>query len=269
MSAGMRPALSVTELVQLLSGNLSAQALAERHGVTVELVEREAAAFADGLDARGRPRRAPSVVGVVAAITVVVGVSFAARTAWAQACTQTLPSPMVTFCPDGPALATEVNGNFQQLVTWVEQKVGTVGSATLTTGAINATSLTATGAVSASSASLGTATVTTLTLGGDSLTRFRTLAAQTATATAGVGVGVWDVSDEKSLGSANRTVCFLQQQTHGVWATTFDDGASYTCRVFVDTASNTWRLRANVTRGHHQETSVSITCVASCLSWGT
>ncbi len=61
--------------------------------------------------------------------TLVVGV----RTALAAGnCAQTLPAPLTTFCGNDPALAGEVNGNFQQLVTWVQQKVGTVGSANVT-----------------------------------------------------------------------------------------------------------------------------------------
>jgi hypothetical protein len=35
---------------------------------------------------------------------------------------------LTTFAPDTPARAALVNANFQQLVTWIQQKVGTVGS---------------------------------------------------------------------------------------------------------------------------------------------
>lgn len=47
--------------------------------------------------------------------------------AWAQ---------LIPFTADTPARATEVNSNFQQLKTWLEQKVGTAGTA-----AISATGL--------------------------------------------------------------------------------------------------------------------------------
>lgn len=36
------------------------------------------------------------------------------------------------FCPDEPALAGEVNANFATVVQWIEQKVGPVGTSTLT-----------------------------------------------------------------------------------------------------------------------------------------
>lgn len=36
------------------------------------------------------------------------------------------------FCPDEPALAVEMNDNFVTVVRWIEQKVGPVGTSTLT-----------------------------------------------------------------------------------------------------------------------------------------
>ncbi|MDP3500399.1 MAG: hypothetical protein Q8S33_08705 [Myxococcales bacterium] len=56
-----------------------------------------------------------------------VGIALVSTFAWAQ---------LVTFSPDAPARADEVNGNFNQLRTWLEQKVGAVGSNTITTGGI-------------------------------------------------------------------------------------------------------------------------------------
>lgn len=43
---------------------------------------------------------------------------------------------LVTFTADQPAIADQVNANFNQLKTWLEQKVGTVGSSTITTNSI-------------------------------------------------------------------------------------------------------------------------------------
>ncbi len=48
----------------------------------------------------------------------LTGLALLSATAWAQ---------LVTFAPDAPARADEVNQNFQQLKTWLEAKVGTVG----------------------------------------------------------------------------------------------------------------------------------------------
>jgi len=97
-------------------------------------------------------RVAVSATALLAIAVVVVG----SQPAWAQStCAQTLPAPMVTFCPDSPATASSVNGNLQQLVTWMQQKVGTVGSAnvtvtgTLTGAAITGTTLNASTSITA------------------------------------------------------------------------------------------------------------------------
>lgn len=56
-----------------------------------------------------------------------VAVALVSSLAWAQ---------LVTFNADEPAYASAVNGNFNQLKTWLEQKVGTVGTNTITTGQV-------------------------------------------------------------------------------------------------------------------------------------
>jgi len=51
--------------------------------------------------------------------------------------TSTLASgQLVTFVQDTPARAAEVNANFTQLQTWLEQKVGAVGNSTVTTPSV-------------------------------------------------------------------------------------------------------------------------------------
>jgi hypothetical protein len=62
-------------------------------------------------------RRKQRTLGLVAALILVSG------TAGAQ---------LITFSPVAPALASEVNQNFTQLRTWIEQKVGPVGSSVVT-----------------------------------------------------------------------------------------------------------------------------------------
>ena len=52
-----------------------------------------------------------------------VAVALVSSLAWAQ---------LVTFNADEPAFASDVNGNFNQLKTWLEQKVGAVGTSTIT-----------------------------------------------------------------------------------------------------------------------------------------
>lgn len=61
---------------------------------------------------------------------------------------------MRTFCPNTPAVASEVNANNTALVNFIQQKVGTVGNAnisttgSLNTGAATVASLTSAGATS-------------------------------------------------------------------------------------------------------------------------
>lgn len=51
-------------------------------------------------------------------------------------CSTLASAQLVTFQADAPALASEVNGNFNQLKTWLEQKVGAVGSSSITTSSV-------------------------------------------------------------------------------------------------------------------------------------
>ncbi|MBM4781134.1 MAG: hypothetical protein GQE15_25870 [Archangiaceae bacterium] len=62
-------------------------------------------------------RRSHRNAGLVVALVLVAG------TAWGQ---------LVVFSPDTPAKASEVNQNFDQLKTWLEQKVGTAGTSVVT-----------------------------------------------------------------------------------------------------------------------------------------
>lgn len=146
-----------SDLLQILRGVESVASVAERHDKSVRAVE---AARADLVDALGAaltsPRQPRRHTAALAGGLIVM---LCAGGAWAQ---------LVTFAPDAPALASEVNGNFQQLRTWLEQKVGTVGSAAITTsGAVNASSATLSGAVNANSAAVsGAVTAGSLTTGG-------------------------------------------------------------------------------------------------------
>jgi uncharacterized protein YjeT (DUF2065 family) len=58
-------------------------------------------------------------------VAVVSGLLWFSAPALAQvACAQTLPSPLKTFCPDTPAFASDVNENFQGVVTMLTNKTG-------------------------------------------------------------------------------------------------------------------------------------------------
>jgi hypothetical protein len=69
--------------------------------------------------------------------------------AFAQTCTPPASwrAPLTYFCADTPALASQVNDNFGQVVAWVEAKVGRVGQAFATDGGVIITQALADGAV--------------------------------------------------------------------------------------------------------------------------
>lgn len=62
----------------------------------------------------------------LAAAALLVGLT--SGLALAGTCTAILPAPMVTLCPGQPALAADLNTNFSQMITWVEQKLGPVSN---------------------------------------------------------------------------------------------------------------------------------------------
>ncbi len=71
--------------------------------------------------------------GALAAAALVIVALWGGRGAWAVGnCTQVLPAPLISFCPDEPALASEMNTNFETLHTWIVAKVGTLSSANIT-----------------------------------------------------------------------------------------------------------------------------------------
>ncbi len=83
--------------------------------------------------ARLRWRRRQRALATAALTLTVAGALWASREAWAATCSQTLPSPLVTLCPNAPALAADVNGNFATLATWLQGKTGTLGTPDITT----------------------------------------------------------------------------------------------------------------------------------------
>lgn len=118
------------------------------------------------LEDRERVRQARSQQLRRAALAVGVLGAFAGGVAWGANgnCPNGLP---FCFSEDTPAVAAQVNHNFSQVKEWLEQKVGTVGtanvtttgslsSASLTTGVLSASSVTSTGAVSCPSVTTST-----------------------------------------------------------------------------------------------------------------
>jgi len=117
MNATERAALEV------MAGEATTADAAAGHGVSPEAVNQWRAGFIAAARVTPSHRRWPARL-------LVAGVLLGAVSAFAQ---------LVTFVPDTPALASQVNGNFAQLRTWLEQKVGTVGTANITTSAVSAT----------------------------------------------------------------------------------------------------------------------------------
>lgn len=124
---------SAEDLISLVAGELSAATLASRHGVSEEEVLRWRAAYLAGMR---------TAAGVAAATRrprlgrwAILGAVVFTTAAFAQ---------LVTFQPNAPALASEVNGNFTQLKTWLEAKVGAVTSAGITASAVTASTVTGT-----------------------------------------------------------------------------------------------------------------------------
>lgn len=81
-------------------------------------------------------------LAVAGTVAVVSGLLWFSAPALAQvACAQTLPSPLKTFCPDAPALASDVNANFQGVVNMLTNKTGPLSAPNaITTSAVTVTS---------------------------------------------------------------------------------------------------------------------------------
>lgn len=106
---------TTSEVISLVAGELDAQTLADRHGVSLEVVTGWRSAFLAGLRSGEAARARPRWSRLFLAAVLVVGTF-----AFAQTLT-----PMVA---DQPAKADDVNGNFNLLKQWLEAKVGAVGS---------------------------------------------------------------------------------------------------------------------------------------------
>ncbi len=144
------------ELIDLVSGAVPPLEFAQRTGRTEDEARALREAFLHGMRAQGSGlravRRRPLRALLVGAL-LVAGVAVA----------QTLN----VFTANTPAVAADVNGNFSLLKTWLEQKVGTVGSNNITTsGALSSGSL-STGALSSGSLTTGAISATNVTATGD------------------------------------------------------------------------------------------------------
>lgn len=112
----------VDHVVAQLHGEESLEAYAARAGVEVaELREWKSLYLAGGSAAFApKPRRwRYALMAAVVAAALLPASVLAVGT-----CAQTLPAPLVTFCPDQPAVAAEMNGNFQVLAKTLLDRTG-------------------------------------------------------------------------------------------------------------------------------------------------
>ncbi len=161
-------------VIEVLAGRTTASRAAEELGTTEENVHEWTALYLDGaLHAVARPASASRTVAralrflapAAALVSLLVFVGHARSQG--PDCPQTLPAPLVTFCPQSAARASQVNGNFQQIVDWIEQKIGSVTSAgvmttTVNAGAVNATAVSGTTVNATTTMSAPTVTATSL-----------------------------------------------------------------------------------------------------------
>lgn len=119
--------------LRLAEGTATAHQLAAELGTTAAEVESWRTLFIEG--ARRRPRSWGRPGVTAALLLLVVGIGGRAALA-AGTCAQTLPSPLVTLCADEPAVAAEVNGNFQALHGLVTGKVGPATSQDVVVGGV-------------------------------------------------------------------------------------------------------------------------------------
>lgn len=124
----------IDDIASLVAGELEAEAVAARHGVSVEQVAQWRDVFLAGFSSTRTGRRALlrrgrffKLAGVgVAALTLL-----ASRAAF-SACAQKLPAGMITFCPNTPAVADDLNRNFLGILDLIKAKVGAVDSPDVT-----------------------------------------------------------------------------------------------------------------------------------------
>lgn len=137
-------------LLALLRGERTLDSVAAELGETEADVVARRERLLSKLERRHR-LRAALVMSSVAIVSLSAGL------AWAQACMAPTPwdSQLVAFCPDSPAIATEVNGNFSRLLSILQQKTGAAGAA-----GIQTPSLTVTGTATANAYATRLATVT-------------------------------------------------------------------------------------------------------------
>lgn len=212
----------------------------------------------DELEASRAPRRSRRLAKLLLAGSLVV-----AATASAQ---------LITFSPDDPAVAAEVNANFTQLRTWLETKVGAVGTAGVTTPSLTTAGTVAAAAVTATGNVTATGTVT-----GANVTATNTLRTNALVVTAGLPITIEpdfvanlanDLTEQVlNIAPDNgRRACFLAGiEVHDGMT----NGSQALCFVEKNGAAG-WQLRIDVDTGTAIAGSsgdVDVQCRVRCITW--
>lgn len=109
----MNHSTKTEDLLDILAGRKTEAEVAQQHGVTEAEVREWRSILADGLSSRARVARRGAWRPLVVAALVVGTFAFA--------------QSLVSFTANAPALAVDVNNNFNALRTWLERKTGPVG----------------------------------------------------------------------------------------------------------------------------------------------
>lgn len=132
-------------IIELLADRTTVAEVAREFGVSTDEVTHWKALYLDGAAGAAARRRPVRAFGVGRSLAIGLSLVLVSTVGWVDyarsqsTCNQTLPAPLTTFCAGDPASAAQVNGNFQQLVDWLQAKVGAVGTAGVTTPTLTAT----------------------------------------------------------------------------------------------------------------------------------
>lgn len=178
----------------------------------------------------------------------------------------TASAQLITFTPDGPAVAADVNANFTQLRTWLESKVGAVGTAGVTTPSVTTSGTVAAANVTAT----GTATAA-------NVTATNTLRTNTLVVTAGLPITIEpdfvrtlanDLTEQVIFiaDDNGRRACFLAgMEVHDGMT----NGSQALCFVEKNGAAG-WQLRIDVDTGTAIPGSsgdTDVQCRVRCITW--
>lgn len=137
-------------IIDVLADRATVEEVAREFGVSTDEVTQWKALYLDGAAGAAARRRPVRAFGVGRSVAIGLSCVLVSTVGWVDyarsqsTCNQTLPAPLTTFCPGDPASAAQVNGNFQQIVDWLQAKVGAVSAAGVSTPTVTATNVNAT-----------------------------------------------------------------------------------------------------------------------------